>query len=195
MPEGVAVNFDGRSVPASEPWSRGWPQSREEFGAFVDVFLDRMVCFAYRRLGDRESAEDVVQDVFVKAYADRAKLRRVDRVAPYLYRMVMNACIEQIRRGRKDLSLDDLSAEGLPDTGVDTSEQVSEAEGVRRVAELLGRLPEDQADVVSLRVLDGLSFAEIASVIGCSVSTVKSRFTYGLRKLRRMVPCAKEGSL
>ena len=190
MSEGAAMDFLG-TCRAVEAWDGGWPQSRQEFEAFVDVFLDRLVRIAFHRLGSMEEAEDVVQDIFVKAYADRVKLRRVRRVGPYLYRMVANACIER-RRGRRVLSLEELGPEDLPDGQSEVQEQMAAAEFIQRIEQLLRRLPERQAEVIRLKVLDQFTFAEIAEIVGCGLPTVKSRLYYGLQKLRRIIPQKEE---
>jgi len=187
------MEFPG-TCRAVEAWDQGWPQSRQEFESFVDVFLDRLVRIAFHRLGSMEDAEDVVQDVFVKAYADRVRLRRVRRVGPYLYRMVANACIER-RRGRRVLSLEELGPEDLPDRQSEVQEQTAAAEFIQRIEQLLRRLPERQAEVIRLKVLDQFTFAEIAEIVGCSLPTVKSRLQYGLQKLRRIIPQTREESL
>ena len=78
--------------PASaEAWEGPWPQSRDDFARLVDMYLDRLVRYAFRRLGSIEDAEDVVQEVFVRAFADRSKRKRTSGVAPYLYRCVATA--------------------------------------------------------------------------------------------------------
>ena len=187
------MEFPGTCL-AVEAWDGGWPQSRQEFESFVDVFLDRLVRIAFHRLGSMEDAEDVVQDVFVKAYADRVRLRRVRRVGPYLYRMVANACIER-RRGRRVLSLEELGPEDQPDRQSEVQEQMAAAEFIQRIEQLLRRLPERQAEVIRLKVLDQFTFAEIAETVGCSLPTVKSRLQYGLQKLRRIIPQTREESL
>ena len=85
--------------PASaEAWEGPWPQSPEEFARLVEMYLDRLVRYAFRRLGSVEDAEDVVQEVLVRAFADRSKRRRTSGVAPYLYRCVANACTDLARR-------------------------------------------------------------------------------------------------
>ena len=81
-------------------WTSGWPQSPAEFEAFIDVFQDSLVRFAFCRLKDLGDAEDVVQDVFLKAYARRNELRHVRAVAPYLRRMVANQCIDRLKKPR-----------------------------------------------------------------------------------------------
>lgn len=83
--------------PPGEDWSSGWPQSAAEFEELIEAFQDRLVHYAFRRLRDFHEAEDVVQEVFVKAYTCRGEMLHVTRVAPYLYRMAANLCTDRLR--------------------------------------------------------------------------------------------------
>jgi len=192
--ETAATDMTMGCTETEEVWASGWPRSIREFETFVDVFLDRLVRFAFHRLGNLEEAEDVVQDVLVKAYADREKLRRVKQVSAYTYRMTANACADH-RRRRTVLSLDDIGAEGIPDQRDEASQQIEAVEELERIEQYLRRLPRRQAEVIALRVLDQLSLADIAEIVGCGLPTVKARLRYGLQKLHRIVPREMEGSI
>lgn len=193
VPEEAVMNYSSKPTSYDKSWIGGWPQTRREFEAFVDAFLDRLVRAALYRLGNMEEAQDIVQDVFVKAYADREKLRRVRQVGPYLYRMTANACAEH-RRKRKVLSLEDIGSEDIPDGPDEVSQQIAAVEELQRINQYLSCLPPAQAEVIRLQILDGFSLAEIALIIGRGLPTVKARFRYGLRKLRRIVPHSREES-
>lgn len=190
MPEGTPILLDDSKPDTPiQAWTAGWPQTAREFEALVDHVLDRLVWFAFRRLRDQGEAEDAVQEVLVRAYADRDKRRNVERVVPYLYRMVANACAERCRRpGYKPLSFEELRLDEAPDDPGRAPDQMAAVEHLHWIEDLLSRIPADQAEVIRLRVLDELSLADIAEVVGCSLSTAKSRLCYGLQKLRRIVP-------
>jgi RNA polymerase sigma-70 factor (ECF subfamily) len=177
-----------KAPPDSTAWSGGWPQSLCEFEAFVEAFQDRLVRYAFRRLGNKEDAEDVVQEVFVRVYRDRACRKRVDHVTAYLFRMAANACSDHLRRQeprRGDLSFEEgVSVEANLQQRPVPSEVAAATEELLRIERFLGRLTSRQAEVIRLHVFDELSFAEIAQVIGRSTATVKSRFRYGLQKLK-----------
>ncbi|MHB1001048.1 MAG: RNA polymerase sigma factor [Armatimonadota bacterium] len=187
IPNELDINFSMEAASSfDEPWPGEWPQSRSEFESFVEVFLDRLVCMASRRLHNTEEAEDVVQEVLLKAYTNRTKLRKVQKVGPYLYRMVINACIERIRQRRKTVSLEDIGSDDVPAACSPNNQTVY-------VEDLLRKLPVKQAEVLRLRILDEFSLSEIAEIVGCSLPTAKSRLNYGLQKLRRIM-CTKEES-
>lgn len=152
-----------------------WPQSVAEFDALVEATQHRLIRFAYSRLHKLADAEDVVQDVLVHAFRDRERFRGVDNAVPFLFRMVANRTIDVLRKRRHSAPLPDVV-------------EAPEAEGRDPwVEHLLDRLPEPQAEVVRLRVYGELPFDDVARALGCPVPTVKSRFRYGLEKLRTLV--------
>jgi RNA polymerase sigma-70 factor (ECF subfamily) len=162
--------------------SRSWPQSVREFEALIDAYQHRLVQFAFCRLQSLADAEDVVQDVLVQAYREREKRKEVDNVAAFLFRMVANRCTDVARRRKR-------AAAPLEGVEIAAPEGVAAeaATGQRRIDGLLDRLPVRQADVIRLRVYGELPFEAIAQAAGCSVPTVKSRFRYGIQKLRRIL--------
>ncbi len=159
------------------------------FEELVDTYLDRLVRFAFRQLGNVQDAEDTVQEVFVRVYANRFKLERVSSVGAYLYRMVANACTDLLRKRRNRAKvIEELGTMEPTCDGKNPAEIAEANEQLQRAEELLSRLPTAQAEVIRLRVFDELRPKEIAEVIGCSVNTVCSRLRYGFVKLRRIVP-------
>ena len=174
--------------PSTWAWEHGWPETAEAFGLLIETFQDRLVRYAWRRLGNLADAEDAVQEVFVRAFADRSKRQKVSRVGPYLYRMVANACTDaQRKRRRAAISLEEAGAERIPAGGKSPAEKAEAAEEALRVEEMLRKLPRAQAEAIRLRVFEGLRLNEIAEAAGCSTDTVSSRLRYGFRKLRRIV--------
>jgi RNA polymerase sigma-70 factor (ECF subfamily) len=140
------------------------------------------VQFAFCRLHSLADAEDVVQDVLVQAYRDRERHRHVEHVEAFLFRMVANRSTDLLRKRRHSAgSLDDLAQEPAVDEGARVAGRLQWVEA------LLVRLPARQAEVIRLRVYADLSFEAVAESLGCSIPTVKSRFRYGIQKLRRVL--------
>jgi RNA polymerase sigma-70 factor (ECF subfamily) len=188
LSEGAVRALDNGLAWASDPVARGWPQTRQEFEAVVEDLQDRLVRYAFLRLGSLQEAEDIVQEVFVRAYADRRNRRAVTQVRSYLYRMAANACTDLLRkRERSGVPVETVEAMNLPDGRKSSFEIASALEELQRIEAVLKRLPGRQSEVIRLRVFDELPFVEIAEVLGRSPATVKSRFRYGLRKLRKIV--------
>jgi len=185
------------SVSLSEIWCGEWPQSMEAFEQFVETFKDRLVQFAFRRLGNFHDAEDVVQKVFTKAFSERERYQKITYVGPYLYRMASNACQDFHRKHhrRKEVSFEASHVEIRSNESMLPTNLVMASEEMYRIEQVLQRLPKRQAEVIRYRIFDELSFAEIAQAIGCFEGTVKSRFRYGLKKLKKIVAQQWEVSL
>ena len=171
----------GGGLPAAmKEAACAWPQSPGEFAGLVNVLQHRLVQYAYCRLHSREDAEDAVQDVLVRAYRDREKYKAVDNAAPYLFRMVANRCTDVLRRRK-------WQGAAPGETGPPAAAPPGPAADLRRIEALLAHLPARQAEVIRLRVWAELPFDAVAEAVGCSVPTVKSRFRYGVQKLRRVL--------
>src|SRR5262249_15365862 len=149
-----------------------WPQSVAEFDALVEATQHRLIRFAYCRLHSMADAEDVVQDVLVQAYRDRARHRNVDNAVPFLFRMVANRSTDLLRKRRRWAAPPTPAAAASCGAGREPW-----------VEGLLERLPAAQSEVIRLRVYGELPFDDVARSVGCSVPTVKSRFRYGLQRL------------
>ena len=174
-------------------WTAPWPQTAAEFEPLIVMYQDRLVRYAFRRLGDLQDAEDVAQEVFVKAFVQRSELNAVYCVTAYLYRMTSNLCTDRGRRRRLNVtSIYDVNPELMPNRDISASQQAIAKQELKRAEDLLARIPDEQAEVVRLSVLDELSAKEIAEMLGSSIATVKSRLRYGLDKLRRVVSARKE---
>jgi len=168
-----------------------WPQTIDDFRRLVETTQDELVHYACYRLGNRADAEDTVQDVYVEAFRDREKRREIADVRPYLFRMVGNRCTDILRtRSRRFCGGAPCDVAG-PD---DTFRSLEAREEQREIARLLDRIPAAEAEVIRLRAWSELSFQEIASVVGAGLPTVKSRFRYGIEKLRRLLPVKGDAS-
>lgn len=162
-----------------------WPQTISDFDRLIEATQDELIHFAFHRLGNQQDAEDVVQDVYVEAFRDRTKRKHITAVRPYLFRSVGNRCVDLLRsRSRQQaepLSEDSLSMEG------DALSSIAQREQWEEMNRLLDSIPAREAEVIRLRALSDMTFAEIAVAVGSSTPTAKSRFRYGLEKLRRKV--------
>ena len=163
-------------------WEGDWPQTLEEFKLFVRAFKDKMVRYAYRRLECIEEAQDVAQEVLIKAFNEREKFRRVKQVDAYLFRMIANLCNDHLRK-RSNQVMDPLNDELVDDNAAVVAPRAE----LERIERLLAPLPAGQAEVIRLHVLDKLSFPDIAQMLQVPVATVKSRFRYGIEKLRELL--------
>ncbi len=153
-----------------------WPQTIGEFDQLVEATQDELVHFASYRLGNREDAEDVVQDIYVQAFRDREKRRKITDVRPYLFRMTGNRCTDFLRARSRRLRERAAQVSGSPD--------LSDALAMRS---LVDQLPAREAEVIRLRAWCDLPFAEIAIAVDAPVPTVKTRFRLGIERLRQLL--------
>lgn len=139
-----------------------------------------MYRYACYRLGCADEADDVVQDVFLHLYSKADMLRSVGDWQSYLYRSLSNRCTDRLRRNG-------LHTVSLPENlDVPSDEESGSFEQeFQRINRLMAAIPSEQAEVIRLRLHGDLSFAEIARVTGCAVTTVQSRFQYGIEKIRK----------
>lgn len=156
------------------------------FDALVDRHKHRLVRHILRRVRDPHVAEDLAQESFLRlfraaragGYSGRA------RVVTWLFTIAKNCVTDHLRAiGRRGGRPD--APDALSNREPDPRAAAERREGDHRVESLLSLLPDAQRQVVELKVLDGLSFGDIAELLGCPVPTVKSRLVYALRKLRQ----------
>ena len=147
----------------------------------VDRRQDSLYRFAYFRTGSQADAEDIVQDVLLRLFHSDCNLDRIDDVERYLWRAIANRCCDYHRHRRATLPTERAAA--LAD---DSGDQELREE-YERIAGLLATLPEEQAEVIRLKTSDSLTFARIAELTGSTEATVKSRFRYGIGKLRKLI--------
>ncbi|MDB4994540.1 MAG: hypothetical protein JWM74_1972 [Myxococcaceae bacterium] len=155
------------------------------FGALVDATSARLVRLSARMLGNVADAEDVVQEAYVKAYQSllAGGFDRRAKVETWLYRIVVNATIDAKRKLRmKNVELtDDVAVEG---GGWDGAESAEARLALKELASWLGELPEEQQAVMVLKVVEGMSSAEIAEVLECSEGAVEQRLVRARSSLR-----------
>jgi RNA polymerase sigma-70 factor (ECF subfamily) len=157
-----------------------------------EAFYERHRAFVFRTAfgltGDREFAEEVLQDTFVRAYRYRAKLIGDRSPLPWLNRVALNLCYSAHGRRRVSAhSMDDATSEGLRDHGIEPAEWAEQQELNRWVRDGLAALAPKHRSVIVLYYLDGLSLQETSAALGVRLGTVKSRLHYGLRALRHQL--------
>jgi RNA polymerase sigma-70 factor (ECF subfamily) len=163
----------------------------------VERTQGRAFGLALRVLRDEEVARDVVQDAFLKAYGSLDRFEGRSSFYTWLYRIVMNLCLDRKRRERSSRRID-WSEEALREASADP-ESLSEPEPLLALerAELRGQLaraiallPEDARRTLELREIDGLSYQEIAECLGVPKGTVMSRLHYARRRVRQALVAA-----
>jgi RNA polymerase sigma-70 factor, ECF subfamily len=135
-------------------------------------YVRSLYAFIYSRVGNREAAEDITGDVFVKALAHLDPSREEHSIVAWLYRVAHNAINDywRVGHGARVIALDEARTARLPVPVADTARPEQTA---ARAHALLARLPENYRTVLSHRLLEGLTVAETARQMGISEANVK----------------------
>nr|WP_239015418.1 sigma-70 family RNA polymerase sigma factor [Archangium violaceum] len=163
----------------------------EAFEALVRAHQDRLYDFCVRMLGDREEANDLVQDIFVSAHQHLAKFREDSRLSTWLFRIGKNHCINRLkylnRRGRGRSEEYGEQNEGAlaellgsppgPDAALESAREQA------RVQWAISQLDPEPRMLVALRDIEGLSYEEIVDITELPLGTVKSRLHRAREKL------------
>jgi RNA polymerase sigma-70 factor (ECF subfamily) len=158
--------------------------SVESYNLLVSRWEKRVYNYLLRISGNREDALDLAQDVFLKAYQNLRKLDDPQRFAPWLYRIAHNEAYSLLRKRRPDADVDSVPPEAT-DTGITVGgSAVFPIELSLAVSSALGRLSAEQREAVVLKIYQGFKFEEMAEILDCPASTVKSRLYTALELLK-----------
>jgi RNA polymerase sigma-70 factor (ECF subfamily) len=147
-------------------------------------------------IGREEDARDVAQETFLRAFRALAGFKGQAKFSSWLYRITLNLCRDWIRRERRapvaqapeGVDLLELASSAEPTETVE--DLVSRRELGRAVAKAMSTLPDEQRTAIVLKEYHGLTFQEIADLLDCPLSTVKTRLYQGLTVLRRELELA-----
>jgi len=171
---------------------------RAAFDVLVERYAGRAYQIAYGVLGNREDAEEVAQDVFVRVLKALPRFRGDSEFTTWMYRIAMNLARNKYRwnksrGGQKSVSIDappegrDEADNGidLPENRMAPGEQVAMEELERNVADELTQLPPLYREALVLRNVEELSYEDIAVLLGCKLGTIKSRIARAREELRK----------
>jgi RNA polymerase sigma-70 factor (ECF subfamily) len=164
----------------------------ESFNQLVARWDRPIYALAYRTLGRDEDARDVVQEAFLRAYRGLRGFKGQAKFSSWLYRITLNLCRDWMRRERRAPIVAVPEGTDPIDLADDRASPVESVEDLvarremsRAVARAMAELPEEQRAAILLKEYHGLTFQEIADMLDCPLSTVKTRLYQGLSVLRR----------
>lgn len=167
-----------------------------DFEKLVTAYEKNVYNIALRMVGDPDDAADMTQETFIKAYRSLSSFRGDSKFSSWLYRIASNVCLDFLRsRSRHpQVSLstvdeDDRATFELPDMRQNPEEQLMKKLGMEAVRRGLEQLPEQQRQILVLRELGGLSYAELAQTLGLEEGTVKSRIFRARKRLCALLLC------
>jgi RNA polymerase sigma-70 factor (ECF subfamily) len=183
------------SVPDNQLMVEFQRGDESAFALLLERHRKRVLNTAYHFLGDRDSAQDVAQEVFVKVYTSGKAYRPDAAFTTWLYRITANACLDAIRkRKRSRLDVPDTLPECVLDPAASPEEQAHASELARQVNAAIAKLPENQRLAVVLHRYEELSYKQIADVLKMSVASVESLLFRAKRSLRESLSSYIEDS-
>jgi len=150
----------------------------EAYNLLISRWDRRIFNYLYRLVKSREDAMDLSQDVFLKAYQNLSKLEDPTRFGPWLYRIAHNEAYSLLRKNRPETELERDHADRP------YSKHMLPLEVGLAVQSAMSQLSDDQREAVVLKIYQGFKFDEMAEILSCPVSTVKSRLYTALDLLK-----------
>ncbi len=198
MPERDPREIDLEKVRASQAGDH------EAFDFLIDKYKDVVYAVAYRFAHDQDLAMDLAQDTFIRAYKGIKSFKGRSSFSTWLYRIAMNTCIDYTRKHSRSVASQAVPEEVAeyadsepigrkPDRG--PARRVLTRELGEQIQRAVDALPEYHRSVFVLYEIEGMSYKEIADVVGCSIGTVMSRLHYARKKLRVMLEPYVDGGI
>lgn len=168
----------------------------EAFQQLFNKYSSSVVNFAFRFVGSRERAEELAQEVFLQVYRWQERYEPKAKFSTWLFKIANNHCLNEVRKGEYKVSRESLDSQrdsegeererDLPDTNPRKGDEILAAkQAAGKIQQILQRLPESQRSALMLSRLEGLSYQEVAEVLGTTEKAVKSlvfRATQSLRE-------------
>jgi RNA polymerase sigma-70 factor (ECF subfamily) len=164
------------------------------FEKLVEKYKKRVYYLAYRMTRDHDSADELAQESFVKAYQALGNFKVGYNFYTWIYRICVNLSINFLKRERHKISADLLSEKNLlPEgsDGIDQLERMIAREQAGIVRKTLETLPPEQKSAFILKTFDNMSYEQMSEVMECSIGTVMSRLFRARQKLRKALQAAE----
>jgi len=163
----------------------------DSLGLLVARWERPLFRFVYRLVPRKDDARDVCQETFLRVLKKSHRFKTGSRYSTWMYQIALNLCRDQARRAKRwnrliaeTTEVPDRPTGALARDGTDPARSVERREKADALQRALERIPAEQREVLVLKEFEGLKFREIAEILGCPESTVKSRMYYGLNGIR-----------
>jgi RNA polymerase sigma-70 factor (ECF subfamily) len=167
---------------------RSQARDGEAFGVLIERYKGKVFSLAYGFTRDRAAADDLAQEVFIKAYFSLPRFKAKSEFGTWLYRIAVNHAKDYLRKNRsrlRDVSIEDVGERRLASADKSQEDIRSEEERRALVLRVLERLPEKYRTILTLRDIEGMSYEDISRILGLSPGTVDSRLHRARQKLRQ----------
>ncbi len=163
----------------------------DAYGKIVRRYQGRLYNFVFRFVGDKETAEDIVQEAFLRAFGKREEYRAIANFSTWLFTIAGNLAKSELRR-RKRWRLFSIHRDEESDTGMELPDESRRPDRMAEssltdveIQNAIASLADNYRQVILLRDVEGLSYYEISQVVNCPVGTVKSRVNRARLKLQQ----------
>jgi RNA polymerase sigma-70 factor (ECF subfamily) len=162
--------------------------NHEAFEHLVKRYQNPLLNFVYRYVGNRQTAEDLTQEVFMQIYRAAARFEPKAKVSTWIFKIAYNLCMNEMKR-RKRLAGHELELHMMEEQSVTSlsPDVVEEVELKQFMMQSLTHLPEKQRAALLLRVTEGLSYQEISVILGISRASVESLLFRARERLRQLL--------
>jgi RNA polymerase sigma-70 factor (ECF subfamily) len=168
--------------------------NQEAFEILVNRHQTSVLSLIYRFIGDRTRAKDLAQEVFLRVWQSARSYEPKAKFTTWIYRITANLCLNELKSAHRKKwfsfhRTDEHSENGIEETlsdGAPSAEDLLlEKERSRQISDALQSLPDNQRMALVLKKYDGLSYEEIARVMGCSVPAVESLLVRAKKNLQK----------
>lgn len=158
----------------------------------INLYKDKIYFLGYRMLGNKEEAEDICQETFIRVYTNIDKYDNKHKFSTWVYKIATNLCIDRIRKNKKTIfSLDNNGDDEnidwhsiVPDSGLNPEEETILNEQKHLIQVSFEKLPVKYRAIMTLRYVDELTLQEISEVLDLPVTTIKTRLHRGREHMR-----------
>jgi RNA polymerase sigma-70 factor (ECF subfamily) len=152
-----------------------------------DRYSSRIYNFAYRFLRNNEAAEDATQEVFMKMMNRAHQFNGEAKLSTWLFSITANLCRDHLRKADNKAKESEETLISIPSSEVSPEERLAQRQEADRVSRALEMLTPEQREAILLSRYQGLSYAEIAQISGCSEGAVKTRVFRAMEALKRIL--------
>ncbi len=169
---------------------------RQAFDRIYGLYCDKAMRTAFCLAGNRQDAEDIVQDTFVKVYQHIGELKNEDGFGSWFFRILTRTAWSYLKKARTELPDEEVGRKAdesfLRETGMDFAGRLAEEEEAEQIRRRILELPEKHRTALVLYYYEELPLREIARIMGCLPGTVKSRLHTARRLLEKRLRAAQE---
>lgn len=159
------------------------------FTYFFNLLYPSLVYYAFRILKDRQAAEDVVEDAFIKIWERHSTFTNSQAIKPWLYTVARNMCLDRLRKEKSSRRYKEaMSFQGKNSFQESSLNDIIHAEIINEIHSTINSLPTECRKIFQMIYIQGKTVREIADELQLSISTIKNQKARGLSILRKKFP-------